>query len=114
MKTRNIIVYIAALLLLSSQARAGCEPGDQLEVTGRVSQIYPNQAKSWVVVLNTLEGEVLTCFLRDLFGSETKNPSFHLVVESQPPPDCRAGRRVWTVLASNPSCEIAGRARSFD
>ncbi len=77
---------------------AGCEDGEQLAVTGTVSQIYENKAGGWNLVLSQLNKELIACDVEFLMGSKTPRPTFVLVVSRKPPPQCRVGSRVQATI----------------
>jgi hypothetical protein len=89
----------AVLALFSSQAIAGCNDGEQLEVTGTVSRMFANKAGGWSIILNRLNDEVQSCDLMGLGGQKTASGTWYLLaVRERPSSSCRAGSHVRATL----------------
>jgi hypothetical protein len=91
-------LLIAAIVLASSSAWAGCKNGEQLELTGSVSRIYQNKGGGWSVVVGHLNDAVLGCELGLLMGRNTATPWFVLAVKTRPSPQCHAGSSIRAML----------------
>jgi len=96
---KRAVALFSLMILCAAPAAAGCRDGEQLELSGRLVDMFANKAGGWSLKVDRLNPDVIGCDLGMLMGQKTASgPWFLLAVKGRQRPACGIGSPIHATL----------------